>query len=577
MNRVLTAAMTLTAVLLAATAQAQNVRLVHPLGSDQNNTCISTPCRTIGRAIEVAVPGDIIDIAAGEYTEVLTIDKSLTLRGAGQDNVTILQGGTGEPGTFILGRVITISGDNPQVSISDLVIRNGAPPFGVGVSQGGGLRVADSTLTMADVTVMDCSAGQGGGLYGTSSDITLSNVEFRGNNADSGGGLFNASGGAVELDNVLFAGNIAASGGGVTNLTVSGGTLSLSNSTFRDNQATTSDGVSNGGGIANLGPVGLTGMPLAGVSGDEGLTLLNVIFDNNSADNGGGMFVSNDGSTNLNNVTFRENSAASSGGGMHSENSAPSLFNVRFDSNSSINEGGGMSSIDSSPGLTNVVFRGNRTGGPPGCSPFCVLGNGGGMVSRDGSPRLTNVLFSGNLVLSGIGGGVNISRGDPMFINVTFSGNRAGISGGGMSISNDGDPALVPIIRNSIFWNNQDETGTGTASASIGIASQETFIAAFSMIQGRLPPGEGNLDGTDPGNDPMFLNTPDPENAPTLVGNPRLFPESPVIDVGNDAFVDGVDTDLDGNSRIIGPAVDLGPYEFTGEIDDVIFRDRFED
>ena len=44
-------------------------------------------------------------------------------------------------------------------------------------------------------------------------------------------------------------------------------------------------------------------------------------------------------------------------------------------------------------------------------------------------------------------------------------------------------------------------------------------------------------------------------------GNFRLAEGSPCIDAGDDPAIEGYDTDLDGNARIFGAAVDLGPYE----------------
>ena len=48
-----------------------------------------------------------------------------------------------------------------------------------------------------------------------------------------------------------------------------------------------------------------------------------------------------------------------------------------------------------------------------------------------------------------------------------------------------------------------------------------------------------------------------------LAGNLRLLlPDSPAIDVGdNTALPSNVTIDLDGYPRIVGTAVDMGPYE----------------
>jgi hypothetical protein len=44
---------------------------------------MSTPCRTIGWAAYISLPGDTISVGPGIYNEHLTIDKRLTLIGQG--------------------------------------------------------------------------------------------------------------------------------------------------------------------------------------------------------------------------------------------------------------------------------------------------------------------------------------------------------------------------------------------------------------------------------------------------------------------------------------------------------------
>ncbi len=94
------------------------------------------------------------------------------------------------------------------------------------------------------------------------------------------------------------------------------------------------------------------------------------------------------------------------------------------------------------------------------------------------------------------------------------------------------------VVRNCIIWsNNAPENPNWWAS--------EPPIE-FSCTT-PLPPGAGNLT-----NDPLFVSAADL----------RLQAASPCINAGtNEGWTAGA-ADLAGNSRIIGPAVDMGAYEF---------------
>lgn len=287
-------------------------------------------------------------------------------------------------------------------------------------------------------------------------------------------------------------------------------------------------------------------------------TLTNVAFSGNSAGGGGGMYNENS-SPLLVNVAFDKNSAAG-GAGMQNVNSSPTLTYVTFQSNIAAGTGGGMSNAGSSPILTNVVFRGNRAG------------SGGGMDNFGGSnPMLVNVIFSGNLAYQGGGGGILNWGSSPILTNVTLSGNRASFSGGGMA----NIVGSNPVIRNSLFWRNQDSGPTHRPPASI-FNDDSSPVISYSLVQNCGSSGAGWKAecGTDGGNNvantnlfnPVLRDAPDPANAPTTAGDLRLGAGSPAINAGNNAFVAGILTDLDGNPRITGTAVDLGAYEAISRI-----------
>jgi hypothetical protein len=110
------------------------------LADNSNCTVAVRQCKTIQAAIDAASTGDTINILAGSFTENLTIDKGLTLAGAGQGK-TFLYSAVSEPvcaGGSLCGSAhmilveaddvtiygFTIDGDNPAITSG--VVVNGA-------------------------------------------------------------------------------------------------------------------------------------------------------------------------------------------------------------------------------------------------------------------------------------------------------------------------------------------------------------------------------------------------------------------------------------------------------------------
>ena len=66
----------------------------------------------------------------------------------------------------------------------------------------------------------------------------------------------------------------------------------------------------------------------------------------------------------------------------------------------------------------------------------------------------------------------------------------------------------------------------------------------------------------------MFITPISPTNATTTMGDLRLQKGSPVIDAGDNMYISGVLTDMDGKERIVDgnrdgtPTVDMGAYEY---------------
>ncbi len=208
--------------------------------------------------------------------------------------------------------------------------------------------------------------------------------------------------------------------------------------------------------------------------------------------------------------------------------------------------------------LSNSVVADNQSGAYAGA------------IRTQGPTELTNVVFSGNS--AGDVGSVlqALSPSDVTMTNVTVSGNGSD-SAGAIAFQSTGHLA----IRNSILWNNRTGSTSGSLDASLTQSGGGSVEIRNSILQGSggsggwIPSwtdGGGNLDV-----DPLFDEAVDPATAPTPAGDLRLRLASPAIDAGDDSAVT-TSTDLDGDTRITGSAVDMGPWERPGEL----FSDDFE-
>ena len=199
---------------------------------------------------------------------------------------------------------------------------------------------------------------------------------------------------------------------------------------------------------------------------------------------------------------------------------------------------------DSGEGPDTVLDGFTITGG----TGQTILGSeslGGGMYNSGSSPTVMNCVFSGNSAFLR-GGGMFNSGGSPAVTNCTFSGNTVVQNGGGMFNSGSS-----PTVTNCIFWMNSDAGGTDESAQihnddSSGV---NTPVVNTSDVQGGWTGagGTGNLDA-----DPLFVDAPG--------GDLHLQAGSPCIDAGDNNVVTEL-TDLDGDTRVVGCAVDMGAYE----------------
>jgi hypothetical protein len=376
---------------------------------------------------------------------------------------------------------------------------------------GAGLNVMSSNLKVVNCNFRSNTASiEGGGMYNYDSNPTVTNCTFTENRTQAlytstkGGGMYNYQSNAI-----------------------------LTNCTFSDNSADL------GGAICNY---------------ECGPTIIDCTFSENKGGAGGGM-ANYVGSPTVTNCTFRGNSAhgtgvsTAGGGGMSNYDSSPKLTNCTFSGN--YGNGGGMENYRSSPKLTNCIFASNYVSG---------------MVNHESSVILNNCTFSTNHADNpwgmGAGGAMYNWGSDLTLTNCTFSQNSANMGDALACYSYEQRWPSNLELTNCILWDGGDE---------IWNYDNSIIKITYCNIHGGWP-GKGNIDSVplfvglgywaNP-NDPNIVGDPNDPNAIWIDGDYHLLPGSPCIDTGDPNYIaEPNETDLDGNSRVIGCRIDMGAYEY---------------
>ena len=531
---------------------------------------------SLREAIAEASSGDSIEVPAGTYTLTLrfelTIDKSLTITGAGSGDTIIQAAPQLKVAEF---RVFNITGAN--VAISGATVRHG--DFKI-VSSGGGGAIANSgTLTLADSTISSSYASSfigdvgGGGVYNTGT-LRVINSTISGNVAKLGGGVFNTKDGTVLLENSTVRDNFTSNreGGRIYN---DDGTLTVNNSIVTGNGCRT-----DGGGIYNSGTFTLTKSTVTG---------------NGCGTNGGGIYSS--GTLTLTKSTVTDNRARLDGGGIYNSGGSITLTNSTLSKNSAGDSSGGGGGIYNNEGtvtVTNGTVSHNVAHGS--------LSGGGGIYNNEGTVTLTKSTIIGNTAKS-YGGGVRNS-GTLHLSSSTVSGNRTTLEPGGNPIPRGGgiyneSSGTVTIINSTVSGNTAYDQGGG-------IYNENTLTVTYSTISGNEAAGGGGLFGIGGGianfgtaelsstlisdNSPRDCSRPgtslghnlDSDNTCAITHSddlPKVDPllgplqdnggptfthalsfDSPAINAGDDSACP--ETDQRGAARPHGPGCDIGAYEF---------------
>lgn len=269
------------------------VGLTQPAAARNIHVCPTCAHTSIQSAVDDAVSDDIIYVAAGRYSENITIqEKALTLIGAGGgSNGTSEVIAAGRGPVFVLGSGISHSMSH-LITIQGFTIAHGTHPGGTGV--GGGVQVREGAyLHLLSSTVIQSSARMGGGV-GVNSlgapETTIIGCLIDGNVATgtttsnaSGGGVVVLSGSSVSIQESIITRNRAINGGGVSGEL--GSILNITNTTVSDNVAfSESSGPTEGAG--------------GGLHSRADITIAGSIFVDNAAygkQGGGGILIDVDG------------------------------------------------------------------------------------------------------------------------------------------------------------------------------------------------------------------------------------------------------------------------------------------
>jgi len=536
-------------------------------------TAQATPSATIQSMIDLAPEGGTVNIAAGTYTESLTVNKTLTLTGV-SSTTTIIRAVSGQ-------RVITVTAGH-NLRLENLTVTSGHPSGSVG----GGIFAANN-LHIVNCRIANNSADYGGGVFQNDNagrvDVIGSRIELN-TTGNHGGGLYVS--GNVALTNTQVLSNAAAGHGGGVH--VQTGRADFVGGVLANNTA----GM-NGGAVNVNASLSVTGTQfISNTSNDSGGALVqwraentamltNARFERNTARiKGGGAFVS--GTLTISNSNFVSNTvdsgdtAETSGGGVYAggvsqilastfvSNSArygmrfsygggvsvyplATIQDSTFDNNSAF-VGGGASGIYAVITVTHSIFKNN------------IAGDGGGLWATN--LALSRVQLISNTAIRW-GGGVMVGNALDA-VNTLFAGNQAVQYGAALELEGNRHTLRHVTIAHPTQGSGPaimaahgttNITDTIVASYTIGISHTGSILNAdynlfFTAIPTQTAGGTLNWGAHNLNANPRFVNP--------AAGNYHLAAGSPAIDTGTNA---GVTTDLDGVTRPQGNGYDIGAYE----------------
>jgi MYXO-CTERM domain-containing protein len=255
--------------------------------------------------------------------------------------------------------------------------------------------------------------------------------------------------------------------GGTQGLALSGVLGSISTVEIRDNE-----GADFGGGI--------------GISNSSDMNISNLTIEGNGAGNGGGLHLDSSSTAELTDCRIANNEALESGGGIYAAGTLV-VDSTTLQDNSAGSDGGGVYATGASPYILSSAFWGNTAGENGGgfalesstvgsTDPLVIqtefwlnaAGNNGGAISLDQTSAfwVREVLAVLNTA-GNDGGGLWISAGQPTLTFIRAWHNEAGNDGGGAYITG----SYGGTTRKSSFGGNTAGNSGGGAVHSLANSS----------------------------------------------------------------------------------------------------------
>lgn len=235
------------------------------------------------------------------------------------------------------------------------------------------------------------------------------------------------------------------------------------------------------------------------------------------------------------------------GAGIYNLESSASYANLKVTGNDANGFGGGIYNDRSSPQFSNVIILENSSNAAPGM-----------FNDNNSNPTLKNVAITDNIALYD-GPGIkstalyNRSSSRPRLKNVTIAGNTVPESISTLIAAATSDASSSMIVHNSIILGEIN---------NFNQSQDDIFLN--SLYSGADTEGTGNIDADGYASEDIFNDHRNGDYTPS-----PLTP-SPAVNAGNNSLYPGnLQDDLDpaGNNRLYGNAIDMGAYEFIGNIE----------